>query len=194
MLFSRIDERRWNLSSRLIYFMNKRFTRCRARVFVTGCRMAASNSGFCGVRGDKLSVEERCGEVLKMLGNFRRRLRASRDARNTFWFKGSCFSRFDRFRDCDREIFCGRWIMLNVDLFLSIWISKYIFLRINVACEFIIILHHFIPPMHWTYICYTENVRNSGINWKQNEEEKRCFTTHFILGDRVNHISSQYTR
>lgn len=82
--FSRIDERRWNLSSRLIYFMNKRFTRCRARVFVTGCRMAASNSGFCGVRGDKLSEEERCGEVLKMLGNFRRRLRASRDARNTF--------------------------------------------------------------------------------------------------------------
>lgn len=143
--FSHIDERRWNLSSRLIYFMNKRFTRCRARVFVTGCRMAASNSGFCGVRGDKLSEEERCGEVLKMLGNFRRRLRASRDARNTFWFKGSCFSRFDRFRDCDREIFCGRWIMLNVDLFLSIWISKYIFLRINVACEFVIILHHFIP-------------------------------------------------
>lgn len=46
--------------------------------------MAASNSGFCGVRGDKLSVEERCGEVLKMLGNFRQRLRASRDARNTF--------------------------------------------------------------------------------------------------------------
>lgn len=48
--FSRIDERRWNLSSRLIYFMNKRFASCRAGVFVTGCRMAASNSGFCGVR------------------------------------------------------------------------------------------------------------------------------------------------
>lgn len=65
-------------------FYEQTFHEMSSPVFVTGCRMAASNSGFCGVRGDKLSEEERCGEVLKMLGNFRRRLRASRDARNTF--------------------------------------------------------------------------------------------------------------
>lgn len=46
----------------------------------------------------------RYGKVLKILGNFRRSEPRCKEPR--FDLKGSCFSRSDGFRDCDREIFC----------------------------------------------------------------------------------------
>lgn len=66
-----------------------------ARLFVTGCRMAASNSGFRGVRGDKLLEEER--EVWKGFENtwkFSSKRAEMQGA--TFWFKRIVFFAFWR--------------------------------------------------------------------------------------------------